>query len=333
MGTNHLTLSEACDGCLLYKAATGKSDHTIAGYRYGYDKLLLYFDQDPPLASVTRAHLITFFAWLQNDYIATPTAGVAPRPARRLAPKSVYNIHVALSALWQWGVEEEYIPANLIRSIEPPAFELPTINPFTKEQIQALLKACKQSRAWKNRATTTSRRATADRDQAIILLLLDTGIRRSELCDLRISALDLKTNSIHVGGKGKGRDKKERICYFGRRTARALWRYITPRLREARSEDPIFVVGPSDTPRDLTPDHLRRTLKRIGDRAGVANVHPHRFRHTCAITYLRNGGDPFTLQILLGHSNLEMVKRYLAIVRSDCAEAHSRASPVDNWRL
>lgn len=78
---------------------------------------------------------------------------------------------------------------------------------------------------------------------------------------------------------------------------------------------------------------LSEMFRNLGKRAGVKNVHPHRFRHTFAIQYLRNAGDPYTLQAMLGHSTMEMVRHYLKLAQVDLELAHRRASPVDNWRL
>jgi len=219
------------------------------------------------------------------------------------------------------------VPKNIIRTIDPLPVSDPVIETFTKDEIAALLKACDVTHTWKNRAATTNARSTAFRDRAIILTLLDTGCRASELCGICVGDLNLNTNSIKLHGKGPGRDGKERIVYFGKRTSQAVWKCLLPRLNSSKDDDRLFVVGPDSDLRPMTRDVLRKLLHRIGERAGIANVYPHRFRHTFAINYLRNEGDILTLQALLRHSDLEMVKRYARIAQTDCADAHRRASP------
>lgn len=72
---------------------------------------------------------------------------------------------------------------------------------------------------------------------------------------------------------------------------------------------------------------------RLGAKAGVQDCHPHRFRHTFAVNFLRNGGNAFEIQMALGHTTLQMVQTYLALAQADLDAAHRKASPVENWRL
>jgi len=158
-------------------------------------------------------------------------------------------------------------------------------------------------------------------------------VRASELADMEFGDLNMNTNSIKVRGKGPGRDAKERLVYIGKRTAQAIWKSLVPRINDLQDDDLIFVVGAKDDLRPLTRQHLRKLVSRLGERAGVKKVHPHRFRHTFAINYLRNGGGEFTLCALLGHTDLEMTRRYARIAQVDTANGHRKAGPVDNWKL
>ncbi len=74
-------------------------------------------------------------------------------------------------------------------------------------------------------------------------------------------------------------------------------------------------------------------LKRIARQAGVQHCHPHRFRHTAAIQFLRNGGNVFVLQRILGHRTLTMVKRYLQLTDQDTQSSMQANSPADRWKV
>ena len=126
---------------------------------------------------------------------------------------------------------------------------------------------------------------------------------------------------------GKGR--KERILPICPRTAQVIWRYLNTR-DDKRGTAYLFTTHDG---RQMKRNTLRQVLQRTGERAGVPGANIHRFRHTFAITFLRNVGKRLALQRMLGHSTLEMVRRYLAIVQEDIEVAHRDASPVANWLL
>jgi len=171
------------------------------------------------------------------------------------------------------------------------------------------------------------RRPTAKRDKAIIFFLLDSGLRASELCRLTIKDVDLETGTVRITPFLSGRKSRSRVVYIGKSSRSAIWHYLTE--RKALNNDEILFIGKNHKVMDRFI--LGNLLQRTGFRAGIENVYPHRFRHTFAIQYLRNGGDIFTLQRLLGHSDISMVRRYLYIADTDTKAAHQLASPVDRW--
>jgi integrase/recombinase XerD len=327
-----ILFSQACEGMIRYKAAVGMSDHTITDYKISFRKLAAFLKEDLPLQAITRDKIVGFFAYLQSDYITDPD-GAAPRGKRKLGQKSILNIHTNLSALWEWAKEEGYVKENLLRSIKRPAVIPKVISEFSKEEIQALLKACDNSHSWKTKPVISNTRPTALRDRVIILLLLDTGLRANELCTLIFGNIDFAKNKIKVIGKGRGREGKERIVVMGRRTSQLLWNFLLPRIETIKPDDLVFLVGHPDSGNPMTIDVLRKLVYRVGVRAGVRNVHPHRFRHTFAVNFLRFGGNLFALQELLGHTTLTMVRRYARLAEVDIEAAHRIAGPVDHLRL
>ncbi len=305
-----LTFSQIIEGYLLNAGARHLSPHTIEDYLNTFHKFETFMGDDVSFTSISK-HDIQRFLTAQTD----------------VSNKTVLNYHIGLSALWTWAVKEQIVPANVVREVHPPRPEKREIIPFTEAEIKALMSSLEHSRIYSRPGKRSSNHALPDaaRNHAILMLMLDTGIRAHEISALKIFDVDQRNQRIQVMGKGS----KERSIPFSARTGQALWRYLSTRP-SARVGDALFVTR-SNRPMDR--HDLRKLLHRIGERANVNNVHPHRFRHTFAIQYLRNGGDAYTLQALLGHSTLDMVKNYLRLAQVDLDAAHRRASPVDNWRL
>ena len=164
---------------------------------------------------------------------------------------------------------------------------------------------------------------TGCRDRALLLALLDTGCRASEFLALNIGDVNLADGRVMVrhGKGGKGR-----VTFLGLKSRRALRSYL--RYRSDRSEAEPLWVTPQQT--RLTYDGLRSMVRRRAACAGVADPSLHSFRRGFAITSLRNGVDVFSLQRLMGHSDLSILRRYLTQTDADLEQAHRKAGPVDN---
>lgn len=318
----NLTLAQAIEGFLLEKQAQRLSPYTIKDYTVAFRKLQAFLG-DPVFASITLDQMRAFMADLGKP---RQPDGIAPRPVMVLSKKTMLNVHTALSALWTWAVTEGLTKRHLLHEIPRP--EKRAVTPFTEQDIKTLLAACDRSKPYERPGKKTSDhgRATGLRDRAIILLLLDTGIRASELSDMQIQQVDIKNKRIRVMGKGS----KERMLPISPTTTKAVWRYLSTQRKDEAVDQPLFLtlVG-----RAVTRTGLLQLLNSLGERAGVPNCHPHRFRHTFAVNFLRNGGNAYELQMSLGHSTLEMVKTYLSLSEADLENAHKRASPVEKWRL
>lgn len=323
-----LLVSQAIPGFLQYKAAAGLSPRTLQSYEHHLKQWVEHIS-DKPLKKVTTADLRGYLVFLRQEFQPFRLNGKTDP----LSPKSLHNVWITFSSFFTWASQEFNIPTPM-RGIARPKFPRAPVEVFSREEIEALLKACVSTGEARpgNRRSFVMRRSTADRDQAIILMLLDTGLRASELCALKVSDVDGKTGKVDVkhGADGGAKGGKGRTVYLGKTGRRALWRYLVLRGETKNLDAPLF-LGKMN--RAMNRDTLRQMISALGRKAGVKKCHPHRFRHTFAITYLRSGGDVFTLQSLLGHSTLDMVAHYTRIAQTDIEKAHQRASPADNWHL
>jgi len=311
--TKKFKFSQIVQGYMYTLQARHLSQHTVWDYENTIRKFTAYLGDDLPFCEITARHIEGFLI-SQNG----------------LTNKTLLNYHVGLSAVWTWAVREKYTDEHVVHAVQRPKPEQREIVPYTRDEVKAMLNSLKRTRVYQRAGQRPADHGipfgAPERNRAIILMLIDTAVRADELCQARVRDLDKRNLRLHVMGKGA----KERYVPFSAQTGQALWRYLAMRGTDLDPSASLFVTKDN---RPMTRDRLYHLLEVIGDRAGVPNVNIHRFRHTSAIEYLRNGGDPYTLQKLLGHSTLEMVRRYLAIVQVDLDNAHKRASPVDNWRL
>jgi site-specific recombinase XerD len=226
----------------------------------------------------------------------------AQRAAGRV-PATIRSRWIALRNLYGWATDEEEISTNPMARVKVAKPEPPRIEVLDTAQLRALLDACKGTDFY------------ARRDLALIRLMAATGLRVSEVVDLRAGDLDLP-NRIVVVRHGKG--DRDRVSKFDPKTAAALDRYKRARGRHRLAARPEFWLGYRGP---LTRKGVPRILDKRAEQAGLGHVHPHQLRHTWADRYLSSGGTEGSLQRFGGWESAEIMRRYGAVRAVDRAIA------------
>lgn len=306
-----MTFTDAITGYWLEKRRD-MSQNTINDYELTFKRFALHIG-DLDIAAITPPHVRAFLNALADS---------------GLGDKTVANHWIALSSFWTWAEHDLGIPHAIRGRVARPRWRRPVIQPYTSEEVSALLAACANGKAWSTRrgGSVRSARPNALRERAIIITLVDTGLRAQELCDLTIANYNDKTGALLVL---HGKNDKQRLVYCGITARKTIWKYLVTRP-DARPTQPLFATH---TNTHISSDNLLNSIQRIADVAGVKHATIHRFRHTFAITFLRNGGSVLALQSLLGHERMETVRIYAKLAEIDLATAQRNASPADNWRL
>jgi len=308
---------------VLTKLTEGKSPRTIEFYSENLRRFIWYAEREnwpQDIHGITQWHIKAFLGYVAIEKAKWGLKGNGSETSRKQASQATvrhyYNI---LKRFYNWLVEEGIIGENFMDRIHVAKPVPPVILPYSQDEIRKMLVICDYD--FEHNA-----RFLASRNRAIVLVLLDTGLRLSELLAMKLG--DIKEENGHLKVLGKGR--KERVVRIGKRARSAVDQYLSYRPRNGRQELWLTEEG-----RPLNGTGLQSLVKRLKQRAGVDSEGSiHRFRHTFAVQFLRADRNVFNLQYLLGHAELEMVRRYTgALGLEDALEAHAASSPADLLNL
>lgn len=204
-----------------------------------------------------------------------------------------------LSSFWDFLTAEELVHNNPVKKVGLLKLEKTIKKPFSAEEMEALRTCCNTLR-----------------DRALVEFLYSTGVRVSELAALNVSDIEMGKQELIVYGKGS----KERKTYLTDSAKFYLKRYLDE--RKARNQEPLFIT--LDYPHNrLTVAGVQHMLRQLGQRSGVDNVHPHRFRRTIATDLLNRGMPIEQVKEFLGHEKLDTTMIYCT-VKTESVQAFHR---------
>ncbi len=285
--------------------AQGYSQKTVVHVK-GCVRIFIDFLGNKPVSDITADDFRHFIAELRNKDV---WAGLPYTKGRKLTSTTINTYARAIKSFWQWLEREGIIKSNPLASIPAPkkAKTLPKV--YSEDQLRAVLEVIMENL----------------RNRAIIEVLLDSGVRLSELVSLDISNIDLKTGRIKVLGKGG----KERYTYITQSAIQTVNDYIAQSRPMPVGENLLF-LNLDGSP--LKYNRIQKILELIGRKAGISErLCPHKLRHSCATLSLKYGNNLEYIKLMLGHSNIKTTSEaYLNVADTDVANAHQKFSPLAN---
>jgi len=283
-----------------------RSQNMATGTIYFYKSKLKLFtqycsaQQISKIAQITPGTLRNYLLWLDDT-------------GHNAGGKHAAYRAIKTFLLWYEYEEEPADWKNPIRKVKAPRQSQEPIEPVPIDTIAKMI------------ATCAGTGFTSRRDKALLLFLLDTGTRASETNAINLIDMDLSNRSILIR-KGKG--SKPRMVFIGQRTWRTIRAYLKTR------SDNCSALWVTDEQTRITYWGMNEILKRRSRLANVPKPTLHDFRRAFALNFLRNNpNEIYSLQRLMGHADLQVLRRYLAQTYDDIREAHQRGSPVDHSTL
>ena len=290
-----MTIQTALEEFLIEQQIRGNAPKTIQYYALSVGFYVRFVGSGISTQEITLDSLKRYYLALSERDITTVTRQTYIR---------------ALRAFLTWCYQQEYIPDNLSEKFRLPKAQRKTIDILTDSEVRILL------------SSFNPRYLVQLRNLCICSLMLDSGLRLHEVVTLTIDHVHVSEGYLIVDGKGN----KQRIAPLGLSTRKVLLRYMSRRPGCA-SSDRLFLM--SDL-RPITDATIRQVFRRLKKRTSIQRLRPHLLRHTFATRYLENGGDMYALQQILGHTSLEMVKRYVHSTTRKSVVRFPQFSPLDN---
>ncbi|KEO82011.1 tyrosine-type recombinase/integrase [Tumebacillus flagellatus] len=298
-----LTLVEIFERFMVQKHTEGLAIRTVEEYHQHFGYLLEYLTQDISCEEITSDMFRGYIEWMLHD--------------RGLSPVTV-NVRIrTMRALVRFAYGEGYLSTPVHEKVKTLKTEEDTIESLTPAEVKVLLNAIDTSTF------------AGFRDYVMVCVLFDSMVRISELLTIRRSNVNLKEGTIKLEAH-ETKTRRARTVPISSKTSKLLADYINE--SEEFGEELLFLTYDGRT---VLANSWRRRLTEYGEIAGIQNkrVSPHTFRHTGALLYILNGGDPFSLQRILGHSDMSMVRKYIQMTNSDVKRQHNSFSPLKNIKV
>jgi len=292
------------------KVSEGKSPKTTAWYRNMLERYITYIGPEATLGDLTVKNARAFTAHLMAQDARYTDHPISPRKEGGLSAYTVHGYVRSLKVFSAWLADEGVLTNDPLSKLKRPKLPETVIEVLTEEEISRIL------------VTTKPTSFMSARLHTMFLVLLDTGIRATELLTLTMKNLDLPHSEMKVVGKGN----KERIVPFGPTTKKALLMWTV----RYHKDSPLVFHGIEGEA--LTYTALAHLLKRLGEKAGVPRLHCHLIRHSAALRWLMAGGDVISLKNLLGHVDVTTTQLYLHMASQDVQLKHQQFSPVETLR-
>jgi site-specific recombinase XerD len=295
---------------LIDQELKGNTQKTIENYRSNITYFVDFLGDDKTTGDITLASL--------NEYQLTMKKKVkySGHPFRKesgtISSTSLQSYIRQLRVYISWLFNEGYLETNLHEKFRLPKAEKKLVSILSDEEIEKLLNKYK-----KNTEMNV-------RNACVVALMLDSGLRISEVVGLNYDNVFLTQNIVKVFGKGQ----KERTVPVGTYTKKMLYKYMSTFRSMPEFETKSLFISKDKAP--LTYDSVKMMFQRLRKSLGIDRLHPHLLRHTFATRYLMNGGDTISLQQILGHTSLEMVRKYSHLASSHLLNVHKKFSPIDN---